>query len=258
MALKRVLQAISLHRRLRSLHRLVRGDLYNQPTSICNPGAERVVVLAPHMDDEVLGCGGTLARHVGAGAKVTVVFMTDGRYGGRVDNPSQTLTQIRKQEAKRAGDILGVHTLHFLDAEDGRLGTDRVIVEGLRDILLAENPSIVYLPFFLDGHVDHRAANDVMLSAVRGTTLNFECRGYEVTTPLMANRLVRIDDTVAAKKRALGCYASQLAAVDYMHSCLGLNAYRALSAAAPDCRFVEAFHALPLADYRRLVLAARY
>jgi LmbE family N-acetylglucosaminyl deacetylase len=239
------------------LHRLVRGDLFNQTKSICDPGAERVVVLAPHMDDEVLGCGGTLARHVRAGARVTVVFMTDGRYGGRVDNASQTLAQVRKLEAKQAGDILGVHTLHFLDAEDSWLGTDRVIVERLRDILLTEDPSIVYLPFFLDGHVDHRAANEVMLSAVRGTTLNFECRGYEVTTPLVANRLVRIDDTVAVKKLALGCYHSQLAVVDYMHGCLGLNAYRALSAAAPDCRFVEAFHALPLADYRRLVLASR-
>jgi N-acetylglucosamine malate deacetylase 1 len=39
------------------------------------------VVLAPHMDDEVLGCGGTMARQVAAGSDVTVIFLTDGRHG---------------------------------------------------------------------------------------------------------------------------------------------------------------------------------
>jgi LmbE family N-acetylglucosaminyl deacetylase len=252
-----LLRHLSLSKRLRSLRRSVRGGLFDLPTRRCIPGAERVVVLAPHMDDEVLGCGGTLARHVHAGARVSVVFLTDGRYGGRLGNASQTLAQARKQEARRAGDILGVHRLYFLDAEDSRLDADPATVVGLRDVLLTENPSLVYLPFFLEGHEDHRAANTVMLSAVRGTQLNFECRAYEVATPLAPNCLIQIDETIELKKRALGCYQTQMAVKDYLHTCLGLNAYRSL-AAAEDCRFVEAFHALPLADYRRLLLAVRH
>jgi hypothetical protein len=48
------------------------------------------------------------------------------------------------------------------------------------------------------------------------------------------------------------CYQSQLAVVDYLHTGIGLNAYRSLALGTDACRYVEAFHALALADYRRL------
>jgi hypothetical protein len=102
----------------------------------------------------------------------------------------------------------------------------------------------------MERHDDHRAANDVLLAAVDGTALLFECRGYEVSTPLFPNRFVVIDPTIDIKTRALACYESQLAIVDYLHAGVGLNAFR--SAALAGSRYVEAFHALPLCDYRRL------
>jgi LmbE family N-acetylglucosaminyl deacetylase len=122
----------------------------------------------------------------------------------------------------------------------------------LREVLLIEQPEIVYLPFFLERHPDHRAANDVLIAATRNTRLRFECRGYEVWTPLFPNCLVRIDETMDVKLRALRCYVSQLAIHDYVHCGAGLNAYRAMSLPSHSGRFAEAFHALELADYRRL------
>ncbi len=260
--IKQLLLKVQGKRRLRGIRNLLGSAApYDQPATLCNPGGGTIAVLAPHMDDEVLGCGGTIAIHAQAGAKISVIFLTDGRYGGSVDAAvsnnardfdRQTLVDLRKLEARRAAEILGIRSLYFLDAEDTRLHADELVAGRLRELLESERPDILYLPFFLERNEDHRAANDVLFAATRGTALDFECRGYEVWTPLFPNRLVKIDRTMELKKRALACYQSQLAVVDYLHCGVGLNAYRSLTLAGEECRFAEAFHALQLQDYRRL------
>jgi LmbE family N-acetylglucosaminyl deacetylase len=222
------------------------------------------MVLAPHMDDEVLGCGGTIARHAQAGADISVVFLTDGRYGGGAvgseteserEQRQRDLVDIRKNEAKRAGEILGVRNTMFLDAEDGRLRADPRMPDRLRAILERERPGIVYLPFFLENHTDHSAVSDILIAATAtsaGAAHSFECRCYEVWTPLFPNIVVEIDSTLELKKRALRCYASQLYHMDYVHTGIGLNAYRSSAVGGKTARFVEAFYALPFADFRNL------
>ena len=259
--LKRLLHKAMAHERLRSVGALMRtAAIYSQPISLCEPESGKVVVLAPHMDDETLGCGGTIARHVRAGATVTTIFLTDGRHGSVMspalsdtdrDLEEREVATTRKEEARQAGEILGVQTTIFLDAEDGRLESDPFVVRRLREALEQERPVIVYVPHFLERHPDHRAANDVLLEAVAGTGLDFECRGYEVWTPLFPNRAVSIDSTAELKRRALACYASQLAIVDYIHSGMGLSAYRSATLGRHDARFAETFLALPLRDYQR-------
>src|SRR5689334_2322108 len=105
------------------------------------PGKENVVVLAPHMDDEVIECGGPLAPHAAAGSNITVIFLTDGRYGShelskltgkarlRAENE---LVATRKQEAHNALRVLGIDQIHFLDAEDGKLSSNRAVAVHLR------------------------------------------------------------------------------------------------------------------------------
>src|SRR5579862_8825221 len=149
-------------RRVHSLRTLVRdSSIYTQQATICEPGAGSVVVLAPHMDDETLGCGGTIARHVRAGADVTVVFLTDGRHGGASyvglpeserERSQSRLVEIRKEEARSAARILGVGSLHFLDAEDGKLRDNTQVPRLLRAILQRVRPLCVYVPFFLERH----------------------------------------------------------------------------------------------------------
>jgi N-acetylglucosamine malate deacetylase 1 len=221
----------------------------------CEPEKSKVVVLAPHMDDEVLGCGGTIARHVAAGSDVTVIFLTDGRRGGVVvagdDDSKPDIVAVRKSEARQVARILGIRNLIFLDAEDSRLRSDPLVADRLREALYSERPDIVYLPFFLERHPDHRSANDVLQAATRGTKVQFECRGYEVWSPLFANCLVAIDATIELKRQALSCYRSQLAQMDYMHAGIGLNAWRAMGLGVGS-KFAEAFFAAPLAEYLRL------
>jgi N-acetylglucosamine malate deacetylase 1 len=261
--IKKLLGKVIGRRRAQSLRTFMRNSsIFTQQTEICEPGGGKIVVLAPHMDDETLGCGGTIARHVKAGAQVTVIFLTDGRYGSgsyagmtepERNRKLEEITGVRKQEARCAGEILGVRSLIFLDAEDTRLSADRHVPKLLRDILGREQPHCVYLPYFLDQHRDHRAANSVLLAAVAGTRLEFECRGYEVWTPLFPNCVVKID--VELKRRALACYRSQLVDTDYVHAAIGLNAHRSLALGGKAGQYAEAFHALPLADYLNLYRA---
>jgi LmbE family N-acetylglucosaminyl deacetylase len=229
--------------------------VFNRSALEWTPSNERVVVLAPHMDDEVIGCGGTLARHLACGADITIVFLTDGRRGGRpgsAETGETTLTATRQQESRLALAELGITKILYLDGEDGQLSATARLSGALRAAIEAARPDIVYLPFFLEEHPDHRAASALLAEAVRGTQLAFRCHAYEVWTPLFPNCFVRIDATIEAKRRALVHYQSQLAESDYLHTSLGLNAYRSSAFLDGTCRFAEAFCAVSLAQYLNL------
>jgi LmbE family N-acetylglucosaminyl deacetylase len=241
-------------------HGLLKVNKYN-PAILWRPEGRRVVVLAPHMDDEVIGCGGTLYKHIQRGATVTVIYMTDGRYGGKLP-PRPTgerrgehelgLVDTRKREALLAMETLGIQDSIFLDAEDGQLSSAQGLPDRVKQILESIAPDLVYLPFFLEEHPDHRAVTQILMDATEGISCEFDCCGYEVWTPLFPNCLVEINDAVGMKQQALQHYQSQLVENDYLHASLGLNAYRAIALSQKHGGFVEAFFMASLKDYREL------
>jgi N-acetylglucosamine malate deacetylase 1 len=141
---------------LRAYGLLQTAKIFNRSALVFDPGGERVLVLAPHMDDEVIGCGGTLALHVARGADVTVTFLTDGRRAGALAQPPGArepldIVATRKHEAHRALGELGVDKIVFFDVPDGELGNAVPrLADKLRKQLQRLRPSIVYLPFFLE------------------------------------------------------------------------------------------------------------
>jgi LmbE family N-acetylglucosaminyl deacetylase len=236
-------------------------DFFHGPTLDWDPGREKVVVLAPHMDDEIIGCGGTIARHVDMGADVTVVYLTDGRrgsgglfklQGAALRAAEEALVLTRKEEARLALGCLGVQKLVFLDAPDTELADNSAVAAQLRTVLSDIRPSLVYVPCFLEHHPDHRAASAVLAAACAGTELDFMCFGYEVWTPLFPNCLVWIDATIERKRLAMAQYRSQLDdANDLMHAMNGLAAYRSVVRSRKQGRFAEAFCAMPRHEYER-------
>lgn len=239
---------------LRAFGLLQTAKVFNRSALVWEPGAEKVVVLAPHMDDEVIGCGGALARHVACGADVSVVFLTDGSLGGDTSGPggAAELTATRRREAASALQLIGIDRMSFLDGRDGALESTPALAAALRRILLEQRPQLVYLPCFLEEHPDHRAATRLLLDAAATTDLDFHCLAYEVWTPLFPNCLVRIDDVVACKQAAIEVYRSQLAEADYVHTQLGLNAYRSAALLGGTCRYAEAYLSVSLAEYGEL------
>jgi LmbE family N-acetylglucosaminyl deacetylase len=232
------------------------------------PGKERVLVLAPHMDDEVIGCGGAVALHVRAGASVSVAYLTDGRLGSAKarsgslaerEAAQREVVGTRKQEARAALAVLGVKDAYFIDAEDGAVAKDPHAASRLAEILTKVQPEIVYLPFFLEQHPDHRAVSDVLIAAAQTTRQDFMCYGYEVWTPLYPNRFVWIDSIAEVKKQALAQYHSQLAETPFEHAMLGLNAYRSmLKPGGKKGQYAEAYCALRLPEYSRLYRTYRH
>ena len=114
-----------------------------------------VLVLAPHPDDETIGCGGTLCLHRQRGDRTIVVCLTSGELGLK-HLPRRKAWAIREKEARVAAKILDVAKVYFLRQPDWMLG-DHVEAAGnaLRPVLEREQPQIIYLPHEGDGHPDH-------------------------------------------------------------------------------------------------------
>lgn len=208
--------------------------------------ARRLLVIAPHPDDEVLGCGGTLARHADAGDRISVVFLTSGELGLK-HLPASRARRLREREARAAGRILGVGHITFLRGPDWGVGEAQPqLVKALRRLLRQQQPDLIYLPHPADGHPDHQAALALLGAAWpsgRKRKTRPRLRAYEVWSPLAHyDHVEDISKVMRRKLRALRAHASQLAEFDYARAIVGLNQYRgALAARRP---YVEVFQSI--------------
>lgn len=197
-----------------------------------------VLVLAPHPDDETIGCGGTLRLHIQRGDRVAVVFLTSGELGLE-HLPPHEARRIRETEAAAAAQILGLSALEFLRLPDWYLGENLPAARtALAPVLAREAPALIYAPHPAEWHPDHRAAFALLAGTLPSTPPDIRC--YEIWTPLAAHDEVEdITATMAAKLRAVRCYRSQLAAFRYDRATRGLAAYR--GALAAKTRYAEVF-----------------
>ncbi len=199
-----------------------------------------VVVVAPHPDDETLGCGGALAEHAAAGDRVTVLWLTSGEAGTGGLEPEHGRS-VREAEALAAAEVLGVVAHRFLRLPDGALES----VEGraraaVTDVVAQVRPEVVYAPHASDGHADHRAAFRIARDAVAAGWPQGILHCYEVWTPLPRfDVVVPIDGRMDRKLAAVACYPSQLALYRFDRAAEGLAAYR--GALAGGCSFAEVF-----------------
>jgi N-acetylglucosamine malate deacetylase 1 len=205
-----------------------------------------ILVIAPHPDDETIGCGGALCLHATKGDRVTVVFLTSGELGLK-DLAPRKAWKIRETEAKAAARHLGLARLEFLRLPDWAVGEH--IKEGARlllPILTREAPGLIYLPHPRDWHPDHQAALPLLRAALRGARLRgVELRAYEVWTPFEEfDDVADISRVMRRKLRALRAHHSQLGEFDYERAVRGLNQYR--GALAGKCAYAEVFQSLDL------------
>ncbi len=189
--------------------------------------SKRVLVVAPHADDETLGVGGTIARHVDAGDHVSVAIVTGhGDDGAHPLWPRDVWTVVRA-EARRAMAVLGAEDLIFeevpavLVAEQPLWKLNRLTLELVERV----RPNVLYAPFPYDLHRDHRETFHSLSVAWR--TSSEVGRGveeiycYEVQSEthwnipyvepgFLPNCWVDISPFLAKKLEAAACYKSQI------------------------------------------------
>lgn len=219
--------------------------------------ADSALVLAPHYDDEVLGCGGLVGRLTSRGATVHVLFLTDG--GGEATGEERLrYSARRKAEAVQAGEVLGLVENRHLELPDGQLAQHQEeLKEALRGALLAKRPEVLLVPSPLEASADHRAtfqAVHLLLGAVRRddelwpVAQGLRVLTYEVNHPQHPHLLVAIDQQVEVLQRAMACYASQQERHDYLGAGLGLARFRTLTL-PPGVHYAEAYCQLTLTDF---------
>jgi LmbE family N-acetylglucosaminyl deacetylase len=222
--------------------------------------AERVLVVAAHPDDEVLGAGGTLARHAGAGDEVTVLILGQGvaaRFAAQALAPSDLVARLREQ-AVRAGEVLGVKEVRFgsLALADNRFDESSLleIVKTVEAAIRELSPAVVYTHHPGCLNIDHRLTFQAVLTATRpgaGCPV-VELLVFEVLSstewafgrlgPVFSpNVFVDIAETLQLKVQALKCYKDELREAPHLRSLEVVRANAARWGAVVGRTAAEAF-----------------
>jgi len=189
---------------------------------------QSILVVAAHPDDEVLGCGGTIARHADAGDRVQVLIVAEGatsRQPHRDRGQANGALSALAQAAQEAGSVLGANSVELLDLPDNRLDSlDRLDLIKQIELRVAHyEPQVVYVHHSGDVNVDHRRLHEAVVVACRPTPghcvkrlLSFEvASSTEWQTPGSApafqpNWFVNISAQWQRKHEALEAYASEM------------------------------------------------
>lgn len=198
----------------------------------------KVLIFAPHPDDDLIGCGGSIAKHVKQGNDVKVIYITSGD-AGSLKHSKEELAKIREEEARKAAKILGVEDLVFLRNQDGYVEYNKKNLTDIVNIIREEKPGLVYIPHKNDAHTDHMKTHELVVESIgRASGPWFqECKGepwsvdtllcYEVWTPLQEISYTEdITKFIGLKIKALEQHKSQIQDIPYDKAVKGLNRYR--------------------------------
>ena len=189
----------------------------------------RILVLAPHPDDESIGCGGLLLKYRG---QCDVVVLTDGRHGGLSGQSETETVTLRKSEFERAMAYAGVKKWFFLGVEDGKL-SEHFAQFATLDL---SGYDAIFCPAPGDNHLDHLCVYEFLLRMKPQARIF----GYEIWSTLTPSHYIDISDVVKEKMRLINFHESQTAQVDYASKSLGLNCFRGMLV-YPAVPYAEAY-----------------
>jgi len=187
-----------------------------QRNSLCTmlPG-EKVLILAPHIDDDIIGCGGAILKYLENEKDLAVAYLTEcGRYGSKVTYDE--IVEERKQEAIAVAQEIGLEEryLLFLPGEDGDLINSN-INDQLEEIIVEMKPDVIFMPCMFDTHSDHYAVTEKLCTLYEkgvNELNNVILFLYEAQSPLTgfySNVCLDIGDMWTRKQRLMNFYVSQ-------------------------------------------------
>jgi LmbE family N-acetylglucosaminyl deacetylase len=211
----------------------------------------RVLVLSPHPDDELIGCGGTLCRLSSAAAQVFILQATDGS-GLRSlrDLPEARRKTVRLEEARRVAAALRAE-LTLWRQEDARLPCSGERISELARLLDDLRPTHVFTPFLGDPHADHRTLSRILGGALCVARMQPQVLQYEVWSLVPANLYCDVTDQAETLESLLLLYERGMRADDFVHFCEDRNLRCALDVIGRP-GYLEAFLSTTSAEYRQL------
>ena len=195
-----------------------------------------VMVVASHPDDEVLGCGGTIARHADSGDQVQVLIVAEGSTSRQQErNRNQVKDELSALAiaAQTAGSILGATGVELLDLPDNRLDSlDRLdLIKRIEECVERYQPECIYVHHSGDVNVDHRRLHEAVVTACRPIPghlvkrlLSFEVASSTEWQPpgsapaFQPNWFVDISDHWERKREALAAYSNEMRAWPHARS----------------------------------------
>jgi len=211
-----------------------------------------VLVIAPHPDDEVLGCGGTIAKHTRAGYDVYLCIVTKGY----TPDWSEEFLRKRPNEIEKVGKILGISKTYFLAFPTVKLDTipQKELNDSFVQVVNEVKPEVVYIPHRGDVNKDHRLVFDAAIVATRPkpdspikTLLSYEILSEtEWAAPFPQNTFIPnvymdISETLEIKLKAMSEYKSELKEYPHPRSLESISALAKLRGSSIGVKAAEAF-----------------
>jgi LmbE family N-acetylglucosaminyl deacetylase len=179
-----------------------------------------VLVLAPHPDDEIVGCGGSLIYHRSLGQTIACCYLTDGSRGdASTPGPRSQVAETRRREARQVAQELGWSATEFWEYPDGDLPLDESSVNRLSRLLHRVEPDLIYVPAPWESHPDHYRAFEILVHVMAGERHALTGREsgrnrryihlYSVWSEGLVNACLNITDYWPLKTRLLALYQSQ-------------------------------------------------
>ncbi len=197
------------------------------------------IVIAPHPDDEAIGCGGSIIRHIKKGNRVKVIFLTPGDKGDFMGIFGDDYLKIRHESALKAISILGVENYEFWEFSDRELWKKKdIIYERIKERVREFKPGLIYVPSPFESHPDHRVAASVIWQIYNETGISAVF--CELLMSLYPNILVDISEEFKKKEEAIRCYKTELHYNNYVDKIEGLNRFRTATLHS-KIKYAEAF-----------------
>lgn len=202
------------------------------------------LVIAPHQDDETLGCGGLIVKLLEQNINVSVAVLTQN--------------QVRTVELYCAMEELGVKDIQvfsFLDRQLMLPKSNKSLEVKFRELMRIHGYGLVFLPYVFDTNLDHKAAVKAFARVISGTIFADICM-YEVWTPVMyPNLYIDVTAQYETKKKAIACYQSQLLKYPLLKRDQKLREFRAALLNKKGCRQAEAFKYISAARFQEMAEA---
>lgn len=217
----------------------------------------KILVVAAHPDDEILGVGATVARHVKQGDEVRCIILGEGqtsRWNNREEASKEIVKELHEDTLK-AAKILGYSKVYFADFPDNRFDSVDLldIVKYIENIKMEFTPDIIYTHHGGDLNVDHQLTYKAVLTATRPVnncpvkelytfeTLSSTEWDFSYTNMFKPNVFIDIKKFFDIKIEAMKCYETELCEFPHPRSLKGMECYANKWGSVVEKNYVEAF-----------------